>query len=201
MYKIANTIKNRKTKNDKIYTPLPVALKMINICNIKQTDKVLDCSKGTGIFYNNLPECEKYWCEVDEEVIGDDKRDFFDFTDKVDLIIGNPPYSMWDKWLEHTMKITDKFCYIMGLLNLTNPRVKKILDNNFGITKIEIVAIEWWFGPHFIIVFEKNKPSILTSFGDRVYCEYCNSRQCGRGKYKNNPNICTRLPVPKGTGL
>jgi hypothetical protein len=192
MNKICNGIQYRKTANDKIYTPAPVALKMIEMCNIKPTDKVLDCSKGAGIFYNNFPKCQKFWCEIDEEVVGDDKRDFFEFKEKVDWIIGNPPYSLWDAWLEHTMKITDKFCYIMGILNFTNKRIQKLFDNNYGITKISLVEINWWFGRHFMVVFEKNQPSILTTaFKNIVCCDICNSSKCKRGKKGNSFNLCT----------
>ena len=98
-------IKSRKTANDVILTPKKLAEDMIKLCNIKSTDKVLDCSLGKGIFYNNFPECNKDWCEIEKG------RDFFEYTKgkKYDWIIGNPPYSLWDKWLEHTCEITDKF--------------------------------------------------------------------------------------------
>ena len=148
MHKIANNIKSRKTANDKINTPKNVALLMIEMCDIKENDKVLDPSKGKGIFYNNLPNnCEKFYCEIDEN------NDFFDFNDKVDLIIGNPPYSLWTKWLEHTIEITDKFCYIFGCFNFTDKRLRDILNNGFGLTKFHILKIDWWFSPSYLCVF------------------------------------------------
>ena len=84
-------INSRNTPNDAIYTPLPVVKMMIEMCDIGKNDKVLDPSYGGGVFYNNLPECKKDYCEIS---MG---RDFFDCNDKFDLIIGNPPFSLWNK--------------------------------------------------------------------------------------------------------
>ena len=50
MNKIGNSILNRETANDVIYTPAPLAKVMIDLCDIKPNDKVLDPSKGGGVF-------------------------------------------------------------------------------------------------------------------------------------------------------
>lgn len=181
----ANSIQSKKSKNDIYYTPKSIALKMIEICDLKPNDKVLDPCLGGGIFYNNFPDyCDKDWCEIEKD------KDFFKYTNKVDCIVGNPPYSLWSKWLEHTIKLTDKFCYIFGTMNLTDVRLKYIFDNGFGITKIVLTKIDWWFGNSFLILFEKGKPSILT-VEPRVFCDKCNSSKCKIGRNGNNPNLCT----------
>jgi len=173
-------IPHRNKPNDVILTPKKLAIDMINLCNIKETDNVLDCSLGEGIFYNNYPKCKKDWCEITKG------RDFFEYTKgkKYDWIIGNPPYSIWSKWLKHTCKITDKFCYIFGVYNLTPPRVDEILKMGFGITSITLAKVDWWFSPSFIVICEKNKPSFVNVIRDRYLCDICNKR-CKRGlKYK-----------------
>jgi hypothetical protein len=177
--------KQKISKNDIIYTPKPVALKMIEMCDITPKMKVLDPSRGGGVFYDNLPDCQKSYCEIEEN------KDFFNETERYDLIIGNPPYSCWTKWLKHTIKLTDKFCYIFGTLNLTPPRLKFLFDNGFGITKIHLLSIQWWFSNSFLIVFEKNKPSIMTVQTNRIYCDICNSSICKRGRNGNLMNECT----------
>lgn len=182
---VITSIKRNRKANDKIYTPLPVAQKMIELCNIKPTDTVLDPCLGAGVFFNNLPECHKDWCEID---LG---RDFFEVDCKIDCIVGNPPYSLWDKWLDHTMKLTNKFCYIFGVLNLTQSRLNKIFNQGFSITAFHIVDIEWWFGNSFIILFEKNKPSLITCELTRVYCDICGTN-CGRGKKGKDYNVCAK---------
>ena len=175
--------------NDIIYTPKPVALIMIKLCKIKSGSKVLDPSKGGGVFYDNLPtNCIKDYCEITEN------KDFFDYNDNVDLIIGNPPYSLWDKWIEHTMKITNKFCYILGCFNFTDARVRKILNNGFGITKIHLLKIDWWYSPSYIVIFEKDKKSIISVENKVILCDICNGR-CKRGRAGNNANTCTNLNI------
>ena len=181
-----STIQNKKNANDIIYTPLPVAIKMMEMCNITPNMTVLDPCKGAGVFYDNLPECKKSFCEITEE------RDFFDWTEKVDLVIGNPPYSIWTKWIAHTVKITDKFCYIMNNFNFTDNRMRDIINAGFGITQIHLLKIDWWFSHQYLVVFERNKPSII-SFGlSRVLCDICGKR-CDRGLKGNSANVC----VPK----
>lgn len=185
--KIGNGIQQRKTANDKIYTPKPVALKMIDMCDLKEGDTVLDPSYGGGVFYDNLPEyVNKEWCEIDKG------KDFFEYNKKVDCIIGNPPYSLWNKWLDHTMKLTDKFCYIFGNLNFTPARIEKLFDNGFVVTQFCMCRVEWWFSPCYMVVFEKNKNSIITTL-PRVYCDICNIPSCRRGKGGNDINECPTL--------
>ena len=184
-----NSNKLKKTSNDIYYTPLPVALKMIEMCDIRENDKILDPSKGGGVFYNNFPHnCIKDYCEISEGI------DFFNYNEKVDIIIGNPPYSLWSKWLEHTMKLTDKFCYIFGAFNFTDKRLRDIINNGYGVTKFHLLKIDWWYSPSYLIVFEKNKTSIITVSYQCVICDICNKR-CGRGRtlkgYKNGMNQCS----------
>tara|TARA_Y100000593_G_C4264994_1_gene314276 strand:+ start:312 stop:938 length:627 start_codon:yes stop_codon:yes gene_type:complete len=192
---MAQSIKYREKrgfkKNDRIYTPKPVAEIMINMCNIKEGDKVLDPSRGGGVFYNLFPKnCKKYYCEIQEN------KDFFKFYEKMDWVIGNPPYSLWDEWLDHTMKITDKFCYIFGVWNMTSARFERIFKNGYGVTKISTCKVNWWFGNSWIVVFEKNKESIIKNYYPFISCDLCDNRQCKRGmmdrqtRQKYGANYC-----------
>jgi hypothetical protein len=184
-YKIIQNVKNRKEANDKIYTPNDVAIKMISLCDIKEGDKVLDCSKGGGVFYNNYPtNCIKDYCEIEEN------RDFFNYNDKVDWIIGNPPYSLWTKWINHTVNITDNFCYIFGAFNLTPSRLQIIYDKGFIATHFHICKVNWWFSPSFIIVFKKGnqEDNILTTTKGDFMCDICNKR-CYRGRTYKKKNM------------
>jgi len=185
MKNVCDNIKHRKTANDVIHTPPSVALQMIDMCELKEGEKVLDPSAGDNkVFYNNFPDfVNKDYCEITEG------KNFFEYNEKVDFVIGNPPYSMWDKWLQHTMEITDKFCYIFNNFNFTPPRLTKIMNNGYGITKIHLVSIDWWFGPSVMAVFEKNKPSIINIM-PKVYCEICGKR-CNRGLGGRSKNECS----------
>ena len=181
-----NNIKLRQKPNDVIYTPKPVAEIMIKICNIQPNDTVLDPSKGGGVFFNNFPECDKSYCEITEDI------DFFEETAKYDLIIGNPPYSLWTKWLDHTIKLNpNKFCYIFGIMNLTRARLKRIYDKGYVIKKFHILEVEYWFGCSFVVLFEKGEPyeSVIDFTGEFFNCDICN-KNCGRGHKNKSFNKC-----------
>ena len=150
---------------------------------------VLDPCRGAGVFYNNLPKCKKDWCEITEG------RDFFEYKEKVDLVISNPPFSMWNKWLDHTCEITDRFCYLIGAMNLTDHRIRELHKNGFGITAIRWVRVDWWFSHSLIILVERNKPSVIT-VSDVIHVCECGKR-CGRGRNGNSPNICYPIKTSK----
>ena len=108
MQKSASAIKKRKFPNDKFYTPTELAKLMIDISDLNNNDLVLEPCRGDGAIINQFPPSVRAeWCEIDQG------KDFFDYHKKVDCIISNPPFSLWSQWLDHTMKITDKFCYLM----------------------------------------------------------------------------------------
>jgi len=183
--KIGNGIKLRQKPNDIIFTPKPVAELMIKMCNIKPTDKVLDPSKGGGVFYDNFPECNKDWCEITED------KDFFKYDKPVDIICGNPPYSIWNKWLDKTMELTDKFCYIFGVMNLSSPRLQRIYEKGYVIKQFHIIKVDYWFSQSFLVLFEKGEPceSIIDFTGKTFMCDICGKR-CGRGQKDKSFNKC-----------
>jgi len=120
--------------SDKVYTPVDVAKKIIE--HFKPEGKVLDPSKGPGAFYNNFPEnCEKYYCEIDEGI------DFFEFNEKVDWIISNPPYSVFSNWLKHSFEIADNVVYLFPLYLLSTSFNKTSYVANYGgITELTIFS-------------------------------------------------------------
>jgi len=178
--KICRGIQSRREANDRVYTPLEIAKKMIDMCDITPDMTVLDPCKGVGenggVFYDNLPPCEKHYCEIDEG------KDFFGWHEPVDLIIGNPPYSLWTKWIEHTATLTDRICYIFGSLNFTNTRILYLESKGYKMTKLHICAVDWWFGNSFIALFERQHEGkeVSVTVGNTVLCPTCNKR-CGRG--------------------
>ena len=117
------------TANDKIYTPVETAKDIISKFDLY--GKVLDPFKGSGAFYDNLPEnVEKDWCEID---LG---RDFFNYNEKVDWIISNPPYSIFGPVIEHSMEIADNIVYLIPLNKLTSSFTRvKSLQKFGGITQ------------------------------------------------------------------
>ena len=151
-------IKERPTPHDKVYTPLEVARMLIEMTDIKETDTVLDPSKGGGVFFDNLPPCrEKYFCEIDEGI------DFFEFHNEVDIVIGNPPYSLWNRWLEHSISLKPrKIAYVFGMLNVTPLRLKLLKDNGYVLSKLHISTVAGWFANCVLAVFERDGEPVLS---------------------------------------
>lgn len=139
--------------NDVWKTPSRFVLKMIEMIKLKENEIVLDPCKEEGAFYNVLRE-PKHWCEITMGV------DFLSYNNKVDVIIGNPPFSKWDVWLQHTLKLNpDRFCYIFGTLNLTPNRIRLALEHGYHIVHLVFVYIKGYFGHSFVVLFSKT-PSI-----------------------------------------
>jgi len=84
------------------------------ITYFKPTGKILDPCRGEGAFYKSIPQ-GSYWCEIRQG------KDFFDFNKKVDWIIGNPPYSIFDRWLMHSYDIADNIVYLVPTYKIFNP--------------------------------------------------------------------------------
>ena len=166
---IMNNIQKRQNPNDVIYTPDSIVDLMLEFCDYKAGQKVLDPCRGKGAFYNKLSEPKSY-CEIEENI------DFFDCKEHADLIIGNPPYSMITKWLDHTMTICNKFCYVIGMYSLTPVRLQKMEENGFHITKILLTQIPTWFMRSYVLVVEKTEKKPITfdykNLGNKcLYCE------------------------------
>lgn len=125
---------NGNKPNDDILTPFKISKLIID--KFLLYGIVLDPFKGNGSFYNQLPSnCTKRWCEIHEG------RDFFDYTDHVDWIISNPPYSIFDEVLDHSFEIADNVVYLVPLSKVVSSmgRIRKI-KNYGGVPYIYILS-------------------------------------------------------------
>ena len=112
---------NGNKPNDDIMTPVEISKKILEMFDIKGT--ILEPFKGDGSFYNQFPDdCNKDWCEIKEN------KDFLEYNKKVDWIISNPPYSIFDEVLEHSFEIADNIVYLVPLSKVVSSmgRIRKI---------------------------------------------------------------------------
>ncbi len=123
-------LKKRKG-NDNIITPDWVAKDMIDY--FKPSGKILDPCKGTGVFSNML-NCE--WCEINEGI------DFFSYTNKVNWIVSNPPFSILRKFILHSFDVADNIVYLVPVwkIFLSYELIKRA--NEYG----GIEEIRWYGG-------------------------------------------------------
>lgn len=104
---------------DVVYTPDDVARDVVAF--FKPSGRILEPSKGDGAFMRYLPP-DTEWCEISEG------RDFFANHEHYDWIVGNPPYSCFDEWLDHSFKLAENVCYLVFVRTVFNsmPRMEAV---------------------------------------------------------------------------
>lgn len=103
---------NELVPSDYVLTPEWCAKDMIEY--FSPSGQILDPCRGLNkVFYNNLP-IDSNWCEIQEG------KDFFEYNEKVDWIIGNPPYSIFNKWMQHSFEISDNIVYLVPTFKIFN---------------------------------------------------------------------------------
>lgn len=93
-------------ESDVVYTPLDVARDVVEF--FKPTGRILEPCAGDGAFLRYLPP-DTDWCEIEKG------RDFFACHEHYDWIVGNPPYSRFYPWMEHSFELADNIVYILPL--------------------------------------------------------------------------------------
>jgi len=94
------------TPNDVVMTKIETAKWIINY--FKPTGKILEPCKGDGAFYNQF-DGDKDWCEITKG------KNFFEYDKRVDWIITNPPFSIFDKFLLKSFEIADNIVFFCPL--------------------------------------------------------------------------------------
>ena len=89
---------------DIVFTPHRVSKWIVNFLSPHGT--CLDPCKGDGAFLKYLPEGSDY-CEIN------DGKDFFDYYQKLDWIIVNPPYSIFEEFLRHSFSLAVNVSFLV----------------------------------------------------------------------------------------
>lgn len=122
--------------DNRVYTPEYLVKSIITHYN--PTGLILDPCMGHGVFYDNFPtECQKDWCEIDKGI------DFFNYNEKVDWIITNPPWGkpFLRQFLRHSMEIANNVVFLT-LINAFFMRARLRDLDEFGFKIKEIALIE-----------------------------------------------------------
>jgi hypothetical protein len=95
-----------KTPKDVVYTHAEVARDII--AYLQPAGYLLDPCRGDGSFYENFPSGNrKAYCEISEG------KDFYNWSQCVDWVIGNPPYSIFHEFLTHAFEISSNVCFLV----------------------------------------------------------------------------------------
>lgn len=117
-------------KADVVYTPEKVSKQIINSLN--PDGLCLDPCRGDGAFYKFLPIGSEY-CEITEG------KDFFDYTNRLDWIIGNPPYSNFLEFLHHSFELADNVSFLVPTNKVFQRQIIMDMITTYGGIKSMIV--------------------------------------------------------------
>jgi hypothetical protein len=95
--------------NDVVFTPDWLAKQICGMFPIG--GKVLESCKGEGVFLKYLPVGTD-WCEIVEG------KNYYDYNDKVDWIVTNPPYSDFNRFLEHSFQLADNIVLLTPIAKI-----------------------------------------------------------------------------------
>lgn len=118
--------------NDDVQTPDDLASRLVG--HFRPSGRILEPCKGDGSFLRHLRGAD--WCEIKEG------RDFFAWTESVDWIITNPPWSQIRRFLQHAMRIADHVVFLMTINHVwTKARLRDIRESRFALREICLVEM------------------------------------------------------------
>ncbi len=163
---IGKNIQQKEKANDKIYTPINLVKTHLGFMKkfIKNDDILYEAFAGDGRYVNAMREmfCKN---EIKQTEI-DDGTNFFEFNEKVDCIISNPPYSILDNVFKKSIELKPRIIsYLIGQMNLTPKRVRMMNDNGYFIKHIYLCKVNGWFGMSCIITFGNDIDENVIDFG------------------------------------
>tara|TARA_R110000824_G_C14815121_1_gene636059 strand:- start:36 stop:557 length:522 start_codon:yes stop_codon:yes gene_type:complete len=97
-------ISANKNPSDVVFTPDNISKDFVDRYDFY--GKVLEPCKGMGAILKYLPK-DSEWCEIAYGV------DFYEYKNKVDWLITNPPYSDFDRFLDHAFEVADNVCLLV----------------------------------------------------------------------------------------
>lgn len=113
--------------DDVVMTPLDIAERLVN--HFQPKGKGLEPCCGSGNILRFLDNAD--WCEITKG------KDFFDYSEKVDYIFTNPPWSKIRPFLQHAMGIANDIYFLFTINHLwTKARLRDIQEQGFGIVEI-----------------------------------------------------------------
>ena len=161
----SHAIKHRTEAKDVFYTPLTVVKTHIASIRSLPTDRWLDPFAGKHIYYDNFPACAaKDYTEISEA------KDFFAYTEPVDVICSNPPYSILDKVLEHSVALNPRvISYLLLEGKMTPKRLEFMNSKGYALTGMYMCKVFKWYGMAVAYTFTKTGLTTATNTPTLIY--------------------------------
>lgn len=122
----------KSTSNDNVMTPEFLAKFIIEYFNPKGI--VLEPCKGNDSFYRNIKN-KKDWCEISKG------KDFLNYNKKVDWIITNPPFSIYDLFLLKAFEVADNIVFLtVASKAFKSQKIDKEIEKYGGLKEIVLLG-------------------------------------------------------------
>lgn len=151
-----------------VMTKPTMAIYLLSTIKFENGDVVMEPCKGTGSFYDNLPNNTiKKYCEINEGI------DYLKFGEMVDYTVSNPPFvprKLFWEFNKTAMKTTRKEIYWlinMSSLNVfTSKRLEDMKEKGWFINSFHIVSDKRWFGRYvWVKISKKDTETVKWSSG------------------------------------
>jgi len=118
-------------KFDVVFTPDWLAKQICEMFNIQ--GEILEPCKGEGVFLKYLPK-DTEWCEITEG------KNYYDYNKCIDWIVTNPPYSDFNRFLDHSFELADNIVLLVPVAKLFKSMgTLKAIMNYGGFVSIHIL--------------------------------------------------------------
>jgi len=133
---------NPRGGDDRVFTPQATVLECLTFLNefksFQKAVKVLEPASGEGAFSKELLRVGKdvIECEISNGT------NFFEFNDKVDFIVTNPPWSLTRKFLVHSMSVSDNIAFLIPINHLIGlkARMRDMKQKGFWVTDVKLIT-------------------------------------------------------------
>lgn len=111
--------RGQKAYSDVHFTDPSVAKRVLS--HFSPVGRCLEPFAGGGAFLQHMP-ADTPWCELSEG------RDFFDWTELVDWIVTNPPFSNLTQVFEHAFSVAENCVFVMPISKYWSsaPRIEAV---------------------------------------------------------------------------
>ena len=148
--KIVQKVQARSKPKDRFFTPKELAAHAISMVEAQEGEVWWEPFYGEGVYYDQYPKnFRKTYTEIELGL------DAFEYTGPADIVSTNPPYSLLSKVIEMLIEKNPRVIQLLiGTMNLTMPRVRKLEAAGYYMKKLHYCDIHGWFGSSIIVQFE-----------------------------------------------
>jgi hypothetical protein len=157
---------NKQVGIDKDYdkgdftTPESLVIDMLALIPIEKTDVVVDAGSGERkVWFDHIQSDNK------REVELKDGADFYAYSEKVDWVVGNPPFREFIGFIFKSSEICRKgFAFLTNhsrINQITPVRLRKLEEKDFFLNHIHILSVKKWFGRYYFVIFTKESTKAI----------------------------------------